>query len=528
MGLRLLLVLCFSSFVLSQDVTVKLPLGSVKGLKRSTVKGTSFYSFQGIPYAEKPVGDLRFQAPVSKKKWDGTWDATKEGSICHQMKYEYKFLDQNEDCLFINIFTPNISANLPVMFYVYGGGFIIGTSSEDYYGPYFLMEENVVLVTFNYRVGPYGFLSTGDDFVPGNAGLKDQNLALKWVNQYVSHFGGDPTQIVIFGQSAGSASCLFRGAILLSGTTLSPWAYQRNHQLWSRNLIKLMDPTNYEKYNTSKTIYEYLKQAPAELINDASNAIQKGYKQLYQGFFFAPVYEHEHDGAFITKRAYEALEEGDFNKVPVLLGATSEEDYFYMDLSDDMHAIDENREKIKDEIMKFYMSGGKYADNVRKLITMLSDHDFVLSVLKFAEFLMKHSQNPYLYQFSYKGVLAGRTNQSEIGFSDKVAHAEELRYIFNSNRTKDITKFPEQDQITQDVTVKLPLGTVKGLRRSTVRGTRFYSFQGIPYAEKPVGDLRFQAPVAKKEWNGTWDATKEGSICNQMNYKSSDQSEDCL
>ncbi|VEN60654.1 unnamed protein product [Callosobruchus maculatus] len=178
MGLRLLLVLCFSSFVLSQDVTVKLPLGSVKGLKRSTVKGTSFYSFQGIPYAEKPVGDLRFQAPVSKKKWDGTWDATKEGSICHQMKYEYKFLDQNEDCLFINIFTPNISANLPVMFYVYGGGFIIGTSSEDYYGPYFLMEENVVLVTFNYRVGPYGFLSTGDDFVPGNAGLKDQNLAL--------------------------------------------------------------------------------------------------------------------------------------------------------------------------------------------------------------------------------------------------------------------------------------------------------------------------------------------------------------
>ncbi|CAH2020852.1 unnamed protein product [Acanthoscelides obtectus] len=132
-----------------------------------------------------------------------------------------------------------------------------------------------------------GFLSTGDDLVPGNAGLKDQNLALKWANQYIHHFGGDPTKITI----------------------LNP----------------------------------------------------KSYLQLYQGFFFAPVYEHEHDGAFLTKQAYEAMEEGDFNK-------------------------------------------------------LMSDHDFVKSVLKFAEQLVKHSQNPYLYQFSYKGVLGFHRNQSACGW----------------------------------------------------------------------------------------------------------------
>ncbi|CAH1975179.1 unnamed protein product [Acanthoscelides obtectus] len=439
--LRFFLVLFLSTAVLAEDVTVQLPVGTVKGLVKSTAKGVIFYSFQGIPYAEKPVGDLRFQAPVPKKKWEGIWDATKFGNICNQMSYTPP--NQSEDCLFVNVYTPNITDNLPVMFFIYGGGFVAGASNS--YGPDFLMEQDVVLVTINYRVGPYGFLSTGDDLVPGNAGLKDQTLALKWANQYIHHFGGDPTKITIFGQSAGSASCayqimsplskgLFRSAILLSGTSLSPWAYQRNYQLYSRELIRNIDPANYHKYNTSQTIYEFLKNIPTEIINDACLAMvttnPKSYLQLYQGFFFAPVYEHEHDGAFLTKQAYEAMEEGDFNKVPVLLGATSEEDYFLMEdkeglgyiseiftqsrdsIPDDMHVTEENKDTIKAELMNFYTSGGNYVDNPRKLVTLMSDHDFVKSVLKFAEQLVKHSQNPYLYQFSYKGVLGFHTNQS--------------------------------------------------------------------------------------------------------------------
>ncbi|CAH1975183.1 unnamed protein product [Acanthoscelides obtectus] len=483
--LILFLVLCLGGNILAEDVLVQLPLGTVKGLTRSTAKGTTFYSFQGIPYAEKPIGDLRFQVPVSKSSWNGTWDASKEGSICNQMNNERP--NQSEDCLFINVFTPKINANLPVLFFIYGGGFIEGASLEAYYGPHFLMEEGVVLVTFNYRVGPYGFLSTGDDLVPGNAGLKDQVLALKWVNQYIKYFGGDPSKVTIFGQSAGGASCayhimsplskgLFRAAILLSGTSLSPWAYQRNPQKWSRNLINLMDNENYEKYNTSQKIYEYLKQAPAEFINKASLKVQEQdqykYLQLFQGFFFAPVYEHEHDGAFITKPTYEALDQGDFTKIPILLGATSEEYYFYLDdkenlnhiierltesydsVPDDMHALDENKDKIKAEIMKFHTFGAKYADNSRGVVKLMSDFD-VKSALKYAELLVKHLQNPYLYQFSYKGVLAAQTNQSEKGFSDTVGHVEDLSYIFSQNypgvNTTDLTKYPKDDQLIQKI-----------------------------------------------------------------------------
>lgn len=93
-----------------------------------------------------------------------------------------------------------------VMIWIYGGGFVSGDSTKDNYGPEFLIEENIVLVTFNYRLGPMGFLSTGDDVMPGNYGLKDQNLALRWVQENIAYFGGDPDKVTIFGQSAGAAS----------------------------------------------------------------------------------------------------------------------------------------------------------------------------------------------------------------------------------------------------------------------------------------------------------------------------------
>ncbi|CAH2016444.1 unnamed protein product [Acanthoscelides obtectus] len=105
------LVLFLSTAVLAEDVTVQLPVGTVKGLVKSTAKGVIFYSFQGIPYAEKPVGDLRFQAPVPKKKWEGIWDATKFGNICNQMSYTPP--NQSEDCLFVNVYTPKPADEMP-------------------------------------------------------------------------------------------------------------------------------------------------------------------------------------------------------------------------------------------------------------------------------------------------------------------------------------------------------------------------------------------------------------------------------
>lgn len=140
-----------------------------------------------------------------------------------------------EDCLFVNVFTPDIApANpLPVVVAIHGGAYHAG--SGDWLGPEFLLDEDVILVTFNYRVGPLGFLSLGNAEYSGNNGLKDQLLALKWVNRNIQQFGGDVSKITLYGHSSGassahfhvlSAQCkgLFQRAILGSGSVLNKWA----------------------------------------------------------------------------------------------------------------------------------------------------------------------------------------------------------------------------------------------------------------------------------------------------------------
>lgn len=142
-----------------------------------------------------------------------------------------------EDCLYLNIYVPAANATsplLPVIFWIHGGGFQYGECSN--YGAKFLMDRDVILVTFNYRVGPFGFLSTGDDVIPGNMGLKDQSTALRWISENIQYFGGDPRKITLTGVSAGGASVhyhylspmsrgLFQNGISFSGTTMAPWAH---------------------------------------------------------------------------------------------------------------------------------------------------------------------------------------------------------------------------------------------------------------------------------------------------------------
>lgn len=141
-----------------------------------------------------------------------------------------------EDCLFINVFTPSTAPvePLPVIFAIHGGAFSAG--SGDWLGPELLLDRNVILVTFNYRLGPYGFLSLGTSKYPGNYGLKDQLLALQWVNRNIQHFGGDRSKITLYGHSAGAVSThlhllspksrdLFQRAIVSSGSALQSWAF---------------------------------------------------------------------------------------------------------------------------------------------------------------------------------------------------------------------------------------------------------------------------------------------------------------
>lgn len=221
---------------------INIESGPIRGLKKESIfEKTSFYSFQGIPYIKAPLGDLRFELPQKPDKWTDVKDTLKPGLDCLQDRHifgEAKDAETSEDCIFMNVYTPDLSTskNLSVMVWIHGGGYQEGSSSEIFFGPDFLMDENVILVTFNYRLGPFGFLSLGTDELPKNIGLKDQQFALKWVHENIHQFGGDKNSVTIFGQSVGGASVhfhslstesrqYFQRGVLHSGAAITNWAY---------------------------------------------------------------------------------------------------------------------------------------------------------------------------------------------------------------------------------------------------------------------------------------------------------------
>jgi para-nitrobenzyl esterase len=181
--------------------------GKVSGMIKSNVA-----EFLGIPYAAPPVGDLRWMPPQPAAAWKGTLDATSYGATCAQITTLGVFAgpaNSNEDCLFTNIFTPNLqnNAGLPVIVWIHGGGNLDG-ESNDYDGSKMATQGNVVVVTFNYRLNLMGFLAVpsldtkGKTF--GNYGLMDQQMMLKWVKANIANFGGDPNNVTLGGQSAGA------------------------------------------------------------------------------------------------------------------------------------------------------------------------------------------------------------------------------------------------------------------------------------------------------------------------------------
>ncbi|XP_071527813.1 uncharacterized protein [Panulirus ornatus] len=229
-------------------VVVKLEQGFIRGILQEAGPGRPFYSFKGVPYAEPPLGDLRFKDPVPAGRWHGDRDGSIVAPSCPQLSLK-AFLENkmevegSEDCLYLNVFTPArhwpYTSDLPVMVYIHGGGFVEGNMEA--FGPQLLLKKDVVVVVIQYRLGVLGFLSTEDSVLPGNLGLKDQTLALRWVQDNIRHLGGSPARVTIFGESAGSASVhyhilsphssgLFSRAILQSGTALCPFALREDHR----------------------------------------------------------------------------------------------------------------------------------------------------------------------------------------------------------------------------------------------------------------------------------------------------------
>ena len=192
-----------SAFYPQNDPVVNTSYGQLRGESLSCGILCSYWSFKGIPYAAAPVGDLRFRAPVEPPSWTGVRDALEHGPSCPAIPTTSSM---DEDCLSLNVYTRNFGTPQAVLVWIHGGGFISGSGDSLVYGPEHLIEEDVVIVTINYRLGALGFLGTGDTNSPGNYGLKDMIMALRWIRENISNFGGEPNNVTIFGESAGGAA----------------------------------------------------------------------------------------------------------------------------------------------------------------------------------------------------------------------------------------------------------------------------------------------------------------------------------
>ncbi len=203
-------------FVYAAPPVVRSPAGIAQGTIESGIR-----VFRGLPYAAPPVGPLRWKPPVPAPVWTGVRDATKFGAACFQPKpraasiYADPPAEMSEDCLFLNIWTPEKAKNAPVMVWIHGGSLTGGASSETMYDGAALARLGIVVVSINYRLGALGYLALRElsaessDHVSGNYGLLDQIEALRWVKRNVAAFGGDPNRVTAAGESAGGLSVLY-------------------------------------------------------------------------------------------------------------------------------------------------------------------------------------------------------------------------------------------------------------------------------------------------------------------------------
>ncbi|XP_038046538.1 cholinesterase 1-like [Patiria miniata] len=279
--------------------------------------------FKGIPFAEPPVGQLRFRPPVAKEPWVGTYDATYFRDACMQNPAYVGNAPVSEDCLHLNIYAPKpaLPEGAAVMVWIHGGGFSTG-SSREYYGQSLVASGDVIVVTINYRLNVFGFLTTGDEALPGNVGLMDQVLALEWIKKNIAAFGGDKNRVTIFGQAAGSASVsfhilsqlsegLFDRAIMQSGTAFSPWGYSEDKEKLRQQAFNIGQKLDCGA-SESTALVNCLRDKNA---TDLDGAVGSNF------LFFAVVV----DGSFLVDTPEALYATGRYNHADLLLGTNKDE-----------------------------------------------------------------------------------------------------------------------------------------------------------------------------------------------------------
>nr|WP_314834950.1 carboxylesterase family protein [uncultured Flavobacterium sp.] len=459
-GILLLLIPFFSEAQQAENqnafpVQLTIANGTIEG--EFDIK-TNIQSFKGIPFAQPPVGDLRWKAPQPLTNWTGVKQTKKFGPRAIQSNVfgdmGFRSDGMSEDCLYLNVWSPAKSANekLPVLVYFYGGGFAAGDGSESRYDGENMAKKGIVTLTVNYRLGIWGFFSHPEltkespNRASGNYGLLDQNAALKWVQANISKFGGDPKRVTIAGESAGSIAVsaqmasplskgLIAGAIGESGGSIFP----------------TLAPVPLAE--AEKTGLEYAQKIGATSLK---NLREMSTLELYQKSLGSSlgVFKTTIDGYFLTKTLPETFEAKQQAMIPLLLGWNSEEMTYRAltagkDISNETYIqkVKELYGKKADEVLKLYPTGT--LEVTEQSATDLSGDRFIAySTWKWFDLHRKNSTQPvYRYYYTHPrpemrdnsleaglagGVIKKNSNTPKAPIPKGAVHSAEIEYAMGN------------------------------------------------------------------------------------------------
>nr|BAF46104.1 acetylcholinesterase [Pediculus humanus corporis] len=467
----------------TDPLIVETTSGLVKGFSK-TILGREVYVYLGIPFAKPPVGPLRFRRPMPIDPWHGVYEAVTPPNSCFQERYEYfpgfegeEMWNPNtnisEDCLYLNVWVPQKVrlrhggsqeenyAKKAMLVWIYGGGFMSGTSTLDVYDADIVAaSSDVIVASMQYRVGAFGFFYLAPYFDSeseegqGNMGLWDQALAIRWLKDNAKVFGGDPDLITLFGESAGGGSVslhlmspvtrgIVKRGILQSGTLNAPWSYMEADKAVeiAKTLIGDCGCNSSSLIDHADSVMECMR------IIDAKQISVQQWNSYWGilGFPSAPTI----DGIFLPEHPIDMMKKGDFPETELLVGSNQDEgtyfllydfiDYFekdgpsYLDRDKFLELIDnifKNVTKAEKEAIIFqYTDWDQVNDglvNQKMISDIVGDYYFICPTNYFAQLMAERGTKVYYYFFSQ------RTSTNVWGEWMGVMHGDEIEYVFGN------------------------------------------------------------------------------------------------
>lgn len=410
-------------------------VNTTAGQLRGSLTTSGRAEFLGIPFAQPPVGSLRWHQPMPVKPWKGVRDVQHFGAPCAQMVAgDWNRRDaenSQEDCLFLNVITPHwpVKGRLPVMFWIHGGGNTGGTASSALYKDGALVDHGIILVTVNYRLGVFGFMAHPEltkespHHASGNYGLMDQIAALRWVHDNIANFGGDPSNITVFGQSAGAhdasllmvsplAKGLFQKVIGESGTSFG---------FGTDTLVE----TEQGGQKLARLLGAPAGQDPIKYMRGLS--VAKIFRVLEtQGTGPRPAFAFDVDGWVIPTPPAKVFAAGQEAPVAMIMGSNSREFDFPLSTEALRHRIREVYGDMAPKVLEAYglSDGGQgTTDPIYGTVANQWDADIMFRCAAIAQSAFHQAAHHRTYEYQFEHAVPGHEAEGAV-------HSADLPYVF--------------------------------------------------------------------------------------------------